>query len=208
MFKSIIKKMKEKILKLKNEKDNIQLPTDNKEKEQKKLNLGEIKELNECLNLINRMKDNINELKDNQLEQSINLINLYLNKYRNEYYLEFEQVRDCIIKLQNLKSDIELKMIYGEEKVLLNVQEIEEITECLNFIDNVTINMYTFDNIQLQKNIDLIDCYLNKYRDNYYTNYTLIRKTIRKLNNVKSDMLIKIYYENESEEEKVYLKCC
>ena len=215
MFKLISTKIKEKILKLRNKNKDVQLEFNNgdlvnNKKIQNSLNLGELKELKECLDFINSTREIIHELNDNQLEKSIILVDRYINKYRNEYYTNYSEIRDCVRKLTNLKSDIQLKMWYGEEKKMLNTQEIDELTECLNFIDNININMYTFDNNQIQKNISLVNKYINKYNNNYYMNYTIIRKTIRKLTNLKSNMQIKMFYENEfeSEQEKVFLKCC
>lgn len=211
MFKLISTKIKEKILKLRDRK-NVISDTNlvNNQEKPEKLNLGELKEFNECLNLIGNMRENMNKFDNSQLEKCINLIDRHINKYRNEYYIRHAEIRDCVRKLKNLKSDMQIKMVYGEEKKLLNTQEINELTECLNFIDIININMCTFDNNQIQKNINLVDKYINKYNNYYYMNYTLIRKTIRKLNNLKSDMQIKMFYENEfeSEQEKVFLKCC
>lgn len=213
MFKLISKKIKEKMLKLINKNKDVQLNSDNVvniQEEQKQLNLGELKELKQCLSFIDKTRENINELSDNQLKQKIVIIDRYINKYRNEYYVKYAEIRQCVRELNGLKSDIQLKMVYGEEKKTLNTVEVNELAECLNFIDNVTVNMRSFDNNQIQKNIKLVDKYISMYNNYYHMNYSIIRKTIRNLNKIKSDMLIKMYYENEfeSEEEKVFLKCC
>lgn len=211
MFRTIVIKIKEKFAKLKKEKntnDSIELLFDNTDmlniKEEIPVELK--KEINECLNFVSNISLNIHEFDLEKTEKVIKLIDKYLNKYRNEKYSKYIEVRKFSRKLDKLKSDMLIKMWYGEEKTELNIEEKTELNKIIARVEKFRKDMNMFGNSRLQEYINIIDNYLAKYRSDYYVKYYKELAFYREqLNSVKSDIITKMF-DNE-EQEKVYLKC-
>ena len=165
-----------------------------------------IKELDECLNFINDVTVNMKEFYPFQAKKTIKLINKYINKFNKDDYAKYAEVREANRKLVSLKSNIELKLIYGEEKTCLNESEMQDLNEGMASVEVVKKNIDVLNNDKLEKVVDMTDSYIQKFSDYNYVKYDETRKCIRRLQSLKSDVLIKMYYEND-EEEKVYLKC-
>lgn len=213
MFRSITNKIKEKLLKLikgKNTNTDIELLFDNANlvNEQEVITEEVRKELAESLSFIGDIAINMHGFDLSQSKKAIKLINKYIDKYRSEDYVKYAEVRECTRKLNEAKSNIELKMYYGEEKTELNSAEKQDLREGLECVEIFKKNINTLDNCKLEKVINIADCQIKKYSEYKYVKYDETRKAIRKLNSLKSDILIKMTYENEDEQEKRYLKCC
>lgn len=213
MLKSITTKIKEKFLKLrkgKNTNNDIELVFDNTDLanvQEEKITEKIKNELNECLIFINDITTNMDKIYPHQYKKFIELINVYINKFASDNYIKYTEVRRCITKLKSLKSQFESIKCYGKEKTELDYEEKQDLNTGLEAVETFRRNINVLDNNKLEKVIDITDSHIKKFSDYNYVKFDETRKCIRKLQVLKSDILTKLYYENECEEEKVYSKC-